>query len=188
MLKLALAFILLEIASCVTVLPNSDLNAAIQAQPASTTFELQAGNYSTSAGAITLLAGDVLIGIPGQTFILKPVIGASNAIISGVTVRASSTCFSLSSANNFTLQRSEIGPCVGLAVSVSGGNDLRFFDNFLHAEYQPQPYSCCDGGDAMHFSGSSNVLVQGVFLVSVCLRVCACVCERCVHRQCSRVQ
>ena len=86
------------------------------------------------------------------------VVAASNSIVSALVIRTASTCMSLSNVANFTLQTSELGPCGGLCVTISNSNNLRFFDNFLHSEYQT---TVQDAGDAMLITGSTAITIQG---------------------------
>jgi len=93
--------------------------------------------------------------------------GANGAVISRMRITSTSgSCVTISNSTNVTIEKSEIGPCgepdaktPGNGISISGGGDIRIYDNYIHVDNQAA--ACCDTHDNILIRGSSNVIVQG---------------------------
>jgi hypothetical protein len=89
------------------------------------------------------------------------VINNSNGnVIHGLHVTSTTgDCVQIVNSTNITIQNSEIGPCAGNAVAISGGSDINVFDSYIHPEtLSPQ---CCDHNDGIFAVGSTNLSIQG---------------------------
>jgi hypothetical protein len=69
-------------------------------------------------------------------------------------------CVTITGSTNITIRRSEIGPCGGNGVHVSGGNTIGIFDNYIHPG-KPLATACCDTHDGVFANGTSNLSLQG---------------------------
>ncbi|HVB83077.1 MAG TPA: right-handed parallel beta-helix repeat-containing protein [Candidatus Binataceae bacterium] len=102
------------------------------------------------------------------------VVGTSNAgsnalIINGqrnkvyANLRISSTrgnCVSIVNSFNITIEASDVGPCGGHAVYISGGSGNKVFDSYLHSEHPGN--KCCDSHEGVRITaGSSFATIQG---------------------------
>ena len=65
----------------------------------------------------------------------------------------------LINSSNITITNSEIGPCAGNAVSISGGHQISVFDSYIHPKTQSP--GCCDHNDGILAVGTSKFLIQG---------------------------
>jgi hypothetical protein len=68
-------------------------------------------------------------------------------------------CVTLNNSSNVTIRASEIGPCAGNAVVISGGSSITLADNYIHSERYPA--SCCDTGDGIFASNTAMLTVEG---------------------------
>jgi hypothetical protein len=68
-------------------------------------------------------------------------------------------CVTIKSSFNVTVRASEIGPCAGNAVVISGGGSVTLADNYIHPEHPPS--SCCDTGDGVFATGTSMLTIAG---------------------------
>lgn len=68
-------------------------------------------------------------------------------------------CVTISNSTNITIRQSEIGPCKGNGIVVSGGNTISVFDNYIHPEGTLA--GCCDITDGIFSNGTQNLTVQG---------------------------
>jgi PKD repeat protein len=72
----------------------------------------------------------------------------------------SGDCLVISNSTNITIRRSEIGPCGGNAVKISGGSGVAIYDSYIHPE-KPLVTDCCDNHDGIFASNTSNLSIQG---------------------------
>lgn len=72
----------------------------------------------------------------------------------------SGDCVLISNSTNVIIRRSEIGPCGGHGVKISGGNTTGIYDNFIHPE-KPLATNCCDTHDGIFANNTSNLSIQG---------------------------
>jgi Bacterial Ig domain/Right handed beta helix region len=72
----------------------------------------------------------------------------------------SGDCITVTNSTNITIRRSEIGPCGGNGVNVSGGNTIGIYDSYIHPE-KPLATGCCDTHDGVFANGTSNLSIQG---------------------------
>jgi hypothetical protein len=84
---------------------------------------------------------------------------------SGVTIQnlhitnPNGDCVTITNSTNITIKQSEIGPCKGNGVVVSGGNTVSVLDNYIHPEGTLT--GCCDVTDGIFTNGTSNLTIQG---------------------------
>jgi parallel beta helix pectate lyase-like protein/PKD domain-containing protein len=69
-------------------------------------------------------------------------------------------CVTVTNSTNIIIRRSEIGPCGGNGINVSGGSTVGIYDNYIHPE-KPLSTGCCDTHDSIFGSGTSNLSIQG---------------------------
>ena len=72
----------------------------------------------------------------------------------------SGDCVVISNSTNVIIRRSEIGPCGGHGVKISGGKTTGIYDNFIHPE-KPLATNCCDTHDGIFANKTSNLSIQG---------------------------
>lgn len=72
----------------------------------------------------------------------------------------SGDCVVISNSTNVIIRRSEIGPCGGNGVKISGGNTIAIYDNYIHPE-KPLATSCCDTHDGIFAKNTSTISIQG---------------------------
>jgi hypothetical protein len=81
-------------------------------------------------------------------------------VIQGLKITSSTgDCVQIINSTNITVQNSEIGPCAGNAVKISGGDGINIFDSYIHPETLSP--GCCDHNDGILAVGPSNLLIQG---------------------------
>jgi hypothetical protein len=69
-------------------------------------------------------------------------------------------CVRIVGGAHVSVRGSEIGPCAGNGIEVSGGaHDVTIADNYVHPEHPAA--GCCDTGDGLFVSGADTLLVQG---------------------------
>jgi hypothetical protein len=86
--------------------------------------------------------------------------GESGVTISGLHITSTTgDCVTLTNSSNITIQQSEIGPCAGNGVKISGGNTINIYDNYIHPDAPLQ--SCCDKGDGIFAGGTSGLTIWG---------------------------
>lgn len=73
---------------------------------------------------------------------------------------ANGDCIVVTDSTNIIIRRSEIGPCGGHGVKISGGNTIGIYDNYIHPE-KPLRTGCCDTHDGVFAKGTSNLSIQG---------------------------
>jgi hypothetical protein len=71
----------------------------------------------------------------------------------------SGDCVDLSDASNVTFQNSDIGPCGGRGILITGGSGNNIYDNYIHVEKRAA--GCCDSHDSIFINFSRNDVVQG---------------------------
>jgi len=87
--------------------------------------------------------------------------GQNGTVIEGLTITSSSgDCVTITNSTNITIQNSQIGPCSGRGVTISGGNGINIFDSYIHPETLAA--ACCDHNDGIFSTGGTqNLLIQG---------------------------
>jgi hypothetical protein len=73
---------------------------------------------------------------------------------------ANGDCVVVANSTNIIIRRSEIGPCGGRGVKISGGQTIGIYDNYIHPE-KPLTTGCCDTHDGVFAKGTSNLSIQG---------------------------
>jgi len=69
-------------------------------------------------------------------------------------------CLTITNSTNITVRRSEIGPCGGNGINISGGGTINIYDSYIHPE-TPLSTSCCDTHDGILVTGTSGLTIQG---------------------------
>jgi len=86
--------------------------------------------------------------------------GRNGAVIQGLKITSTSgDCVRIVNSKNITIQNSEIGPCGGDGVFISGGNGINIFDSYIHPETQSP--GCCDHNDGVFALEPANLVIQG---------------------------
>jgi hypothetical protein len=66
----------------------------------------------------------------------------------------------MNGVSNVTFKNSNIGPCAGHAIKISGGSGNNIFDSYLHSEGPSN--GCCDNHEGVFITGgSTHDLIQG---------------------------
>ena len=71
----------------------------------------------------------------------------------------SGDCVQILDSDRITIENSEIGPCAGNGINISGGHNIYIFDNYIHAETLST--GCCDHNDGVYAHKTSGIIVQG---------------------------
>lgn len=69
-------------------------------------------------------------------------------------------CLTITNSTNITVRRSNIGPCGGNGINISGGGTINIYDSYIHPE-TPLSTSCCDTHDGILVNGTSGLTIQG---------------------------
>jgi hypothetical protein len=86
--------------------------------------------------------------------------GQNGTMIDGLKITSTTgDCVQIINSSNITIQNSEIGPCAGNGVKISGGDGISIFDTYIHPETLSP--GCCDNNDGIFAVGTSNLLIQG---------------------------
>ena len=86
--------------------------------------------------------------------------GQSGTVIQNLHItNPNGDCVTLSNSSNITIRASEIGPCKGNGIVITGGTSISVLDNYIHPEGQLA--GCCDVTDGILTNGTSNLTVQG---------------------------
>lgn len=86
--------------------------------------------------------------------------GKKGLTIENVQITSSSgDCVVLNNVRDVTIRNSEIGPCGGEGIRITGGSGIRILDSYIHVETQ-SPH-CCDHNDGIFALESSEILIQG---------------------------
>ena len=87
--------------------------------------------------------------------------GQNGTVITGLKITSTTgDCVQIINSTNITVKNSEIGPCKGRGVHISGGNNNNVYDSYIHVENPPS--GCCDTRDGILIKGgSSYITIQG---------------------------
>ena len=87
--------------------------------------------------------------------------GQTDASVVGVHVTSTTgDCVTITGSSHVTVRASEIGPCAGNGIVITGNStDVTIADSFVHPEHPTT--GCCDTGDGVFISGADSVTLQG---------------------------
>lgn len=87
--------------------------------------------------------------------------GQNDAGVVGVHVTSTTgDCIRINASTHVTIRGSEIGPCAGNGIVVTGNSsDVVVADSYVHPEHPTS--GCCDTGDGVFVSGAASVTLQG---------------------------
>lgn len=87
--------------------------------------------------------------------------GQNGTVITGLKITSTiGDCVQIINSTNITIKNSEIGPCKGRGVRISGGNNNNVYDSYIHVENAAS--GCCDTCDGILIDGgSSYITIQG---------------------------
>jgi len=68
-------------------------------------------------------------------------------------------CVQIVDSRDITIENSEIGPCAGNGINISGGSDIQIFDSYIHPETLSK--GCCDHNDGVYAHKTSRITIQG---------------------------
>jgi len=137
------------------------------------------GPIRAGLGAGEQLMGNIwllLIIVSSSTFALPRTVSAGRVTILTSTLKLTSAnsgqlfdnyristnsgdCVDLSGASNVTFQNSDIGPCAGRGVAITGGSGDNIYDSYIHVEKRAT--GCCDSHDSIFINFSSNEMIRG---------------------------
>lgn len=87
--------------------------------------------------------------------------GQNGAVIDNLHItNPNGDCLTIANSTNITVRRSEIGPCGGNGINISGGGTINIYDSYIHPE-KPLSTSCCDTHDGIFVTGTSGLKIQG---------------------------
>jgi hypothetical protein len=93
----------------------------------------------------------------GGSFIIK---NQRHKVYKRLRVTASTgDCVQIIDSYDITIENSEIGPCAGNGINISGGGGIEIFDSYIHPETLSK--GCCDHNDGVLAHDTSRITVQG---------------------------
>ncbi len=89
--------------------------------------------------------------------------GQNGTVISGLKITSTfGDCVTVTNSSNITIKNSEIGPCGGNGINLSGGSYINVYDSYIHPEMTSSTNrNCCDNHDGIYADGTSNLTIQG---------------------------
>ena len=94
---------------------------------------------------------------PSGPIVLK---NQTGTVIQGLHVTSTTgDCVQILNSTNITIQNSDIGPCAGNGIAISGGQGIEVFDSYIHPETLSPV--CCDNNDGIFAVAPSSLLIQG---------------------------
>jgi hypothetical protein len=113
-----------------------------------------------TASNADVAAVDFTAGPSGQRSGPIVINGQNGTVIDGLKITSSGTCVTITNSTNITIQNSEIGPCGGNGIAISGGSGINVFDSYIHPE--TLAIGCCDHNDGIFAQGGTHDLwIQG---------------------------
>jgi len=86
--------------------------------------------------------------------------GQHRRLYRGLRVTTTSgDCVRILGSTDITIEQSQIGPCGGNGIVVSGGGVVRIYDSYIHPETRSK--GCCDNNDGILMENTHDVTVQG---------------------------
>jgi parallel beta helix pectate lyase-like protein len=73
--------------------------------------------------------------------------------------RSGQDCIIIRGSTNITIEDSQIRPCGGNGVNISGGSGIQIYDNYIHPETHVN--ACCDYNDGVLAQNTSQITIQG---------------------------
>jgi hypothetical protein len=87
----------------------------------------------------------------------------SNKIYRGLNIstgsRSGQDCVVITNSTNITIEDSQIGPCGGNGINISGGGGIQIYDSYIHPETHQN--MCCDYNDGVLAQYTSQITIQG---------------------------
>ncbi len=87
----------------------------------------------------------------------------SNKVYRGLNIsttsRSGQDCVVITDSTNITIEDSQIGPCGGNGVNISGGSGIHIYDSYIHPETHRN--ICCDYNDGVLAQNTSQITIQG---------------------------
>lgn len=68
-------------------------------------------------------------------------------------------CVTIADSSDITVKDSQIGPCLGSGIRITGGTAINVYDNYIHPEAPLSP--CCDKSDGIYATGTTHLTIQG---------------------------
>jgi len=68
-------------------------------------------------------------------------------------------CVQVTNSSDITIEGSQIGPCGGNGVNISGSRKIQIFDSYIHPETLSP--GCCDHNDGVLIQKASAIIIQG---------------------------
>ena len=116
-------------------------------------------NSGTSPTSLALAGTGTSSGLtPSGPIVMN---GQNGTLIQGLKITSTTgDCVQITKSTNITIQNSEIGPCAGNGVNISGSNGVQIYDSYIHPETQSP--SCCDNNDGIFsHDATQNLTIQG---------------------------
>ncbi|MGH9957513.1 MAG: right-handed parallel beta-helix repeat-containing protein [Pyrinomonadaceae bacterium] len=87
--------------------------------------------------------------------------GQNGTVVTGLKITSTTgDCVQIINSTNITIKESEIGPCNGRGIRITGGSNNHVYDNYIHVEKLAS--GCCDTRDGVLIDGSGDsVDIQG---------------------------
>jgi hypothetical protein len=73
--------------------------------------------------------------------------------------QAGEDCVIITDSTDVTIEDSQIGPCGGNGINISGGGGIHIYDSYIHPETHQN--LCCDYNDGVLAQNTSEITIQG---------------------------
>jgi len=116
--------------------------------------------WSVRAVALVLLVPATLIAQASGQLIIQD---QSNKVYRRLKISTSAQsgedCVVITNSINITIEDSQIGPCGGNGINISGGGGIHIYDSYIHPETHQN--LCCDYNDGVLAQNTSEIIIQG---------------------------
>lgn len=87
--------------------------------------------------------------------------GQNGTVVDGLTIMSTSgDCVTIINSTSITIRNSQIGPCAGNGIKITGGSGISVLDSYVHPE--TLAHLCCDHNDGILAAGGTQDLrIQG---------------------------
>jgi hypothetical protein len=136
---------------------HASSSAHSYAKAGSVTNKVTATGSADLAGRASQTVTATTLGISGPVTIN----GQNGTVIENLHItNPNGDCVTVTGSTNITIRRSEIGPCGGNGVNISGGHTIGIYDSYIHPG-KPLATGCCDTHDGIFANGTSNLSIEG---------------------------
>lgn len=129
--------------------------------PVKASFAFSPTSQNVTIDGSPITAVNFMASVPLSTSGPIVIDGENGTVIRGLKITSTTgDCVTIKNSSNITILNSEVGPCRGNGIRISGGTGISIFDSYIHPETQSS--GCCDHNDGVFAYGNpSNLSIQG---------------------------